>query len=112
MPVPLRPAVSGLPAYVAGKPAPEHPDRVTYKLSSNENPFPPLPGVLEDDPHPGVPAGQLAGRPVVVGEEEVLDRVLLPPAAALHRGSGQPVRALRVGGLAGTPLRRRQSGHR
>ncbi len=48
MPVPLRPAVSALPAYVAGRPAPERgDDLVTYKLSSNENPFPPLPGVLD-----------------------------------------------------------------
>jgi histidinol-phosphate aminotransferase len=47
VPVPLRPAVLGLPAYVAGRPAPARPDLVTYKLSSNENPFPPLPGVLE-----------------------------------------------------------------
>ncbi|GAA3574012.1 histidinol-phosphate transaminase [Microlunatus spumicola] len=47
MPVPLRPAVSGLPAYVAGRPAPARDDLVTYKLSSNENPFPPLPGVLD-----------------------------------------------------------------
>ena len=47
MPVPLRPAVSGLPAYVAGRPAPARADLVTYKLSSNENPFPPLPGVLD-----------------------------------------------------------------
>jgi histidinol-phosphate aminotransferase len=47
MPVPLRPAVTGLPAYVAGRPAPSRPDLVTYKMSSNENPFPPLPGVLE-----------------------------------------------------------------
>jgi histidinol-phosphate aminotransferase len=47
VPVPLRPAVSGLPAYVAGRPAPTRSDLVTYKLSSNENPFPPLTGVLE-----------------------------------------------------------------
>ncbi len=47
MTVPLRPAVAGLPAYVAGRSAPAGPDLVTYKLSSNENPFPPLPGVLE-----------------------------------------------------------------
>jgi histidinol-phosphate aminotransferase len=47
VPVPLRPAVTGLPAYVAGRPAPARPDLVTYKMSSNENPFPPLPGVLE-----------------------------------------------------------------
>src|SRR3954451_9547901 len=47
MPVPLRPALAQLPAYVAGRPAPTRDDLVTYKLSSNENPFPPLPGVLE-----------------------------------------------------------------
>ena len=47
MPVPLRPALAQLPSYVAGRPAPARPDLVTYKLSSNENPFPPLPGVLE-----------------------------------------------------------------
>jgi histidinol-phosphate aminotransferase len=47
MPVPLRPAVAGLPAYRPGKPAPAGVDGVvTYKLSSNENPYPPLPGVL------------------------------------------------------------------
>jgi histidinol-phosphate aminotransferase len=45
MPVPLRPAVAGLPAYVPGKPAPASAG-ATYKLSSNENPYPPLPGVL------------------------------------------------------------------
>jgi histidinol-phosphate aminotransferase len=38
--------VAGLPAYVPGKPAPGGVDAPTYKLSSNENPYPPLPGVL------------------------------------------------------------------
>ena len=47
MPVPLRGPVAGLPAYKAGKPASGSPGTVAYKLSSNENPFPPLPGVLE-----------------------------------------------------------------
>lgn len=42
----MRPAVSALPAYVPGKPGPQGPDAKSYKLSSNENPFPPLPGVL------------------------------------------------------------------
>jgi histidinol-phosphate aminotransferase len=45
--VPLRRAVAGLPAYKAGRPASGGPGAVAYKLSSNENPFPPLPGVLE-----------------------------------------------------------------
>jgi histidinol-phosphate aminotransferase len=42
-----RPAVSALPAYVAGKPPTVRPGVPSYKLSSNENPYPPLPGVLE-----------------------------------------------------------------
>ena len=36
-----------MPAYVAGKPPAARPGLRTYKLSSNENPYPPLPGVLE-----------------------------------------------------------------
>ena len=44
--VPIRAEVTGLPAYVAGKPAGVGPGGVSYKLSSNENPFPPLPSVL------------------------------------------------------------------
>lgn len=47
MPVSVRPAIARLPAYRAGKAAPPGPNGVSYKLSSNENPHPPLPGVLE-----------------------------------------------------------------
>jgi histidinol-phosphate aminotransferase len=36
-----------VPAYRPGKPALTGQGQVAYKLSSNENPFPPLPGVLE-----------------------------------------------------------------
>ena len=46
MGVALRSAVAGLPVYRPGKPALEVPGVITYKLSSNENPYPPLPGVL------------------------------------------------------------------
>jgi histidinol-phosphate aminotransferase len=42
-----RDTVAAIPAYVAGKPPTPRPGRQVYKLSSNENPFPPLPGVLE-----------------------------------------------------------------
>ncbi|MCU1570297.1 MAG: Aminotransferase [Naasia sp.] len=41
-PVRLRPEIVALPAYKQGRPAAAD----GYKLSSNENPFPPLPGVL------------------------------------------------------------------
>src|SRR5690349_24485985 len=42
-----RPNVLAIPAYVAGKPPVAREGLTTYKLSSNENPYPPLPGVLE-----------------------------------------------------------------
>ena len=49
MPTSPRPraAVSQIPTYVAGKASPPRPDLTTYKVSSNENPYPPLPGVVE-----------------------------------------------------------------
>lgn len=39
--------VQSLPAYVAGKPPTPRPGLTVFKLSSNENPYPPLPGVIE-----------------------------------------------------------------
>jgi len=36
-----------MPPYVAGRPLAARPGLTTYKLSSNENPYPPLPGVQE-----------------------------------------------------------------
>jgi Histidinol-phosphate/aromatic aminotransferase and cobyric acid decarboxylase len=42
-PVKLRPAIAAMPAYKQGRVPSEH----GFKLSSNENPFPPLPGVLD-----------------------------------------------------------------
>ncbi|MGN6780098.1 MAG: histidinol-phosphate transaminase [Marmoricola sp.] len=41
-----RSVIAELPAYVPGKPPTPRSDRPTYKLSSNENPYPPLPAVL------------------------------------------------------------------
>jgi histidinol-phosphate aminotransferase len=43
----LREALDGLPGYVPGPPAAQTPGMVTYKISSNENPYPPLPGVID-----------------------------------------------------------------
>jgi histidinol-phosphate aminotransferase len=42
-----RPNVATIPAYVPGKPPVARPGLTSYKLSSNENPYPPLPGVVE-----------------------------------------------------------------
>lgn len=43
----IRRSVAALPPYRAGRPAPLGPDGRSFKLSSNENPYEPLPGVLE-----------------------------------------------------------------
>ncbi|MDO5627466.1 MAG: histidinol-phosphate transaminase [Mobilicoccus sp.] len=43
----LREALAVVPVYKPGKPPTRSDEFVSYKMSSNENPFPPLPGVLE-----------------------------------------------------------------
>jgi histidinol-phosphate aminotransferase len=43
----LRGALDGIPAYRPGRPATARDGAPAYKLSSNENPYPPLPSVLE-----------------------------------------------------------------
>lgn len=43
----LRAALDAVPAYTPGKPASAPAGVTAYKISSNENPFPPLPGVLD-----------------------------------------------------------------
>lgn len=45
-PIRLRPDLANLPPYKPGK-APAASDRPQYKLSANENPFPPLPAVID-----------------------------------------------------------------
>lgn len=46
MVVRVRPAVARVPVYVPGKAAPPRSDITTFKLSSNENPYPPLPEIV------------------------------------------------------------------
>jgi histidinol-phosphate aminotransferase len=43
----LRKDIDDLPAYKAGQRPSPRTDLVTYKISSNENPYPPLPGVMD-----------------------------------------------------------------
>ena len=43
----LRSALDALPAYTPGRPAAAQPGVTAYKISSNENPYPPLPSVLD-----------------------------------------------------------------
>lgn len=47
MPFPLRPGLDQIAAYRPGKPAPVGPGGLSAKLSSNENPYDPLPSVLD-----------------------------------------------------------------
>ena len=46
-PVRLRKTLEGVPAYKPGKPAAPVEGLTAYKISSNENPYPPLPSVLK-----------------------------------------------------------------
>nr|WP_237539889.1 histidinol-phosphate transaminase [Streptomyces sp. SID4917] len=43
----MRAELDGIPTYKPGRPAASGGGPVAYKLSSNENPYPPLPGVME-----------------------------------------------------------------
>jgi histidinol-phosphate aminotransferase len=44
----LRDVLDGIPTYKPGRPAVAAGGAAAYKLSSNENPYPPLPGVMEE----------------------------------------------------------------
>ncbi|MBN9605607.1 MAG: histidinol-phosphate transaminase [Actinomycetales bacterium] len=81
MPVVLRPEIAALQPYRQGKPAAAD----AYKLSSNENPFPPHPRVLE-----AIAAAQLNRYPdgaATALREALAARVGLP-IDALHVGAG------------------------
>ncbi len=43
----LRTVLDGIPTYKPGRPAAPRGDRPAYKISSNENPYPPLPSVVD-----------------------------------------------------------------
>jgi histidinol-phosphate aminotransferase len=43
----IRTALSGIPTYKPGRPPQARPGVTAYKISSNENPYPPLPSVLK-----------------------------------------------------------------
>lgn len=66
----FRPGLELVAAYRAGKPAPVGPAGRSFKLSSNENPYPPLPSVVERlveilpgsiARYPGIAAAELVG---------------------------------------------------
>ncbi len=77
-PVRLRAALGRMPAYVAGKPAPAIPGLATFKVSSNENPYPPLPSVL----------ATIADAAAHVNRYPDMNNVALKRAIADHYGFG------------------------
>lgn len=81
-----RAAVARLPRYAAGKPPRPVPGLESYKLSSNENPFPPLPEVLA-----AVCAHEWANRypdPTAAPLREAIAEFLEVPAEDIVTGTG------------------------
>ncbi|HEX6194685.1 MAG TPA: histidinol-phosphate transaminase [Jiangellaceae bacterium] len=83
----LRAALDDLPSYRPGKPAAPGSDRPMYKVSSNENPYPPLPGVLEAAVEA---AGTMNRYPdmFATGLVQALSERFEVPAAHLATGTG------------------------
>jgi histidinol-phosphate aminotransferase len=83
----LREALGGVPAYVAGRPAGTQAGITAYKMSSNENPYPPLPSVLDVVREQ---AGQMNRYPDmgVAALTEALAARLDVPAARIDTGPG------------------------
>lgn len=86
-PVRLRGALDAVPAYVAGRPAAAQAGLTAYKISSNENPYPPLPSVLDVVREQ---AGQMNRYPDmgVAALTQALARRLDVPAARIATGPG------------------------
>lgn len=82
----LRPEIAGLPAYKAGRPAVSF-EGTAYKLSSNESPYPPLPGVLKS----AVAAAEDVNRYPDFGSETLIAEIasfLHVPAERVAVGTG------------------------
>ena len=83
----IRQVLSRLPAYVPGKPAAAREGLTAYKLSSNENPYAPLPSVLEAVREA---AGSMNRYPDMAVTEltNALAETLGVPAACIATGTG------------------------
>lgn len=86
-PVRLRTALAGVPAYVPGRPPAPVEGVTAYKISSNENPHPPLPSVLDAI---GQAAASVNRYPDmgVVALTEALSADLGVPAEQIATGTG------------------------
>ncbi|MGN6089126.1 MAG: histidinol-phosphate transaminase, partial [Actinomycetales bacterium] len=83
----LRAVLDGLPVYKPGRPPAPREGVTTYKVSSNENPYPPLPGVIEAAM---AAAGQMNRYPDLAATAlvEALSRRLDVPADHIALGTG------------------------
>jgi histidinol-phosphate aminotransferase len=81
-PVRLRPEIVALPVYQQGKPA----SASAFKLSSNENPFEPLPGVVEAV-HAATAFNRYPDASALALREKLADKFTLS-TAEVHIGSG------------------------
>jgi histidinol-phosphate aminotransferase len=83
----LRESLAAVPAYKPGKPAVFSEGVTAYKISSNENPYPPLPAVLEVVAHA---AGQMNRYPdmAVTALTDALARILGVPREHIATGTG------------------------
>ena len=84
----IRPVVAGLPSYSAVKPALKTDSELSFKLYANENPFPPLAGVIEATA--AAIASQMNRYPDIANTEMTyaLSRRLGVPAEQLAFGTG------------------------
>ncbi|MFH8339596.1 histidinol-phosphate transaminase [Streptomyces sp. AM6-12] len=82
----LRAELAGIPTYKPGKPAASG-GPVAYKLSSNENPYPPLPGVLESVTAAAASFNRYPDMACTALTEELAERFGVP-AAHVATGTG------------------------
>ncbi|MFJ9926787.1 histidinol-phosphate transaminase [Streptomyces misionensis] len=82
----LRAELEGIPTYKPGKPAAAD-GPVAYKLSSNENPYPPLPGVLESVTAAAASFNRYPDMSCAALTEELAERFGVP-AAHVATGTG------------------------
>jgi histidinol-phosphate aminotransferase len=86
-PVRLRAALESLPPYAPGRPAAAREGLTAYKISSNENPFPPLPSVLDTVRQAATAVNRYPDMAVTALTEALAARLDVP-AACLSTGPG------------------------
>ncbi len=86
-PVRLRPVLSTVPAYTPGKPPTPVEGVTAYKISSNENPYPPLPSVLAAITDAAATVNRYPDMGVTALTEALAERLDVP-ATHLATGTG------------------------